>query len=139
MIEPKEIELDGRKYVISKLPATVGREIITQYPISNIPKVGDYKASKELMLKLMSYVAVNIDGQELRLTTEDLINNHVRNGEVLISLEKEMFAYNFDFFTNGNLSSFLGTLEKVAGEKVTEILTTLSGKLSALEKQASMS
>lgn len=138
MIEPKEVEVRGRKYTISKLPATVGREIMFMYPTSNIPKIGDYKSSQSIMLKLMSYVAVILpDGRELRLTTEDLVNNHVPDAETLLCLEKEMFKYNFNFFQNGNASNFLTELEKRATQKGIGILTTLLERLSQAGKQPS--
>lgn len=138
MIEPKEISVNGKKFIISKLPATVGREVLFLYPTSNIPKVGDYKASQDIMLKLMSYVAVETaDGKQVELKTQALVDNHVPNAETLILLEKEMFAYNFDFFTNGNASNFLKALEKRATQKGIEMLTTLLERLLQAGKQPS--
>ena len=138
MIDEKEIEVRGRKYIISKVPATVGREILFKYPTSNIPKIGDYSASNEIMLKLMSYVAaITPDGGRIELKSQALVDNHVPNAETLILLEKEMFKYNFDFFQNGNASDFLTMLEKRTTAKGTEILTTLLAHLSQVEKQPS--
>lgn len=138
MIEPKEISVNGKKFIISKLPATVGREVLFLYPTSNIPKVGDYKASQDIMLKLMSYVAVETaDGKQVELKTQALVDNHIPNAETLILLEKEMFAYNFDFFTNGNASNFLKALEKRATQKGIEMLTTLLERLLQAGKQPS--
>lgn len=138
MIQPKEISINGKKFIISKLPATVGREVLFLYPTSNIPKVGDYKASQDIMLKLMSYVAVETaDGTQVELKTQALVDNHIPNAETLILLEKEMFAYNFDFFTNGNASNFLKTLEKRATQKGIGMLTTLLERLSQAGKQPS--
>ncbi|MBC8653148.1 hypothetical protein GQR86_07550 [Providencia vermicola] len=56
LIKPKEVaikDVDGveKIFVISRLPATVGREILAKYPLSNAPKIGDYEVSKEAMLK----------------------------------------------------------------------------------------
>lgn len=138
MIDEKEIEIRGRKYVISKVPATVGREILFKYPTSNIPKIGDYAASQDIMLKMMAYVAaVTPEGQRIELKTQTLVDNHVPNAETLILLEKEMFSYNFDFFHDGNASDFLKALETRATTKGIEILTTLLERLSQAEKQHS--
>lgn len=140
MIEEKEIEVRGRKYIISKVPATVGREILFKYPTSNIPKVGDYGQSQEIMLKLLSYVAaVTPEGQRIELKTQTLVDNHVPNAETLILLEKEMFSYNFDFFHDGNASNFLKALEKRATSKGIEMLTTLLERLSQTGKPHSKS
>lgn len=67
MLEPieKEIPLpDGgtKTFILSKFPAIAGREIVTQYPTTGAPKIGDYKTNEALMLKLMAYVAVPIEG-----------------------------------------------------------------------------
>ena len=138
MIQEKEIEIRGKKYIISKLPATVGREVLFKYPTSNIPKVGDYNVSQEIMLKMLSYVQVELpDGNLLALKTQALVDNHVPNAETLILLEKEMFMYNFDFFQDGTASAFLAALEKRAIQKGSEILTTLLGQLSHQVKQPS--
>lgn len=138
MIEPKEVIVKGKKFTISKLPATIGREVLFKYPTSNMPKIGDYATSNEIMLKLMQYVAVEMpDGNLLELKTESLVNNHVESAEMLLLLEKEMFKYNFDFFQNGNASTFLTELERKATEKGIGILTSLLERLSQVAKQPS--
>lgn len=86
----------------------------------------------------MSYVGVRLDnGEVLQLKTRELVDNHVPNAETLILLEKEMFNYNYDFFQNGNASTFLEGLEKRASKKGIEMLTGLLERLSQAEKQAS--
>ena len=140
MIQEKDVEIRGKKYVISKLPATVGREVLFLYPTSNLPKVGDYGKSQEVMLKLLSYVGIRLEnGDVLQLKTRELVDNHVPDAESLLLLEKEMFAYNYDFFQNGEASTFFQKLEKLATKKGIEMLTTLLGRLSQAEKQPSKS
>jgi hypothetical protein len=103
MIEPKEYpvqQADGteRVYILSKVPAVAGREIVAKYPLSNIPKIGEYAASEEVMFKLMAYVqAVTRDGQTVPLTTRALIDNHVPDTATLMRLEAAMLEYNFGF------------------------------------------
>jgi hypothetical protein len=126
MLEPKDLE--GTKYVLSKFPATVGREILLQYPTSGMPKIGDYGTNEALMLKLMTYVGVRIDGRDepLMLTTRQLVDNHIKDAETLMRIEWAMMSYNFAFFTNGKLS---GILERAGSQAVTliqKILTDLS-------------
>lgn len=139
MIDEKEIEVRGKNYIISKLPATVAREVLFLYPTSNLPKVGDYASSERVMLLLMSYVGVKINDALIPLKTKELVNNHVSDAETLLLLEKEMFKYNYDFFQSGNASTFLTQLEKRATSKGIEILTTLLERLSQAGKQPSMS
>lgn len=102
LIKPKEITVidsdrQQHTFIISRLPATIGREILAKYPLSNAPKIGDYEVSKEAMLKMMAYVAVEKEGQEIYLKTSTLIDNHVPDGEALIRLELEMLKYNTSF------------------------------------------
>ena len=109
MIEPKEIEIDGKKFIISKFPAIAGREIMTQYPISEIPKAGEYSHQEELVLKIMCFVGVNISGAShpLMLNSKALVDNHVPSWEVLIRLERAIMEYNCSFFQDGRPSTVL--------------------------------
>lgn len=135
LIQPKEIEVSGKIYRISKFPATVGREIVAKYPVSNMPKLGDYKVSEEIMTKLMSYVEVVLPERSIRLSTVELVNNHVPDWEALAKLEWEMLQYNCSFLTNGKSSNFLEKLARLAEQKISEILTASLGKSSVRAKQ----
>lgn len=135
LLQPKEIDINGKTYRISKFPATVGREIVAKYPVSNMPKLGDYKVSEEVMLKLMSYVEAVLPERSIRLSTQELANNHVPDWEVLAQLEWEMLSYNCSFLTNGKSLSFFEKLAHLAEQKISEILTASLGKSSARAKQ----
>lgn len=138
LLEPKEIDINGKAFILSKLPAVQAREIISKYPVANMPKLGDYKVSEETMLKLMKYVAVPVEGREpLQLMSIDLINNHVPNWEVLVQLEWWMLEYNCSFFQNGKALNFLDKLKVLAQQNVSEMLTGLLDKSSRAEKQPS--
>lgn len=125
MIEPKEVEVDGKTFHISKVPAMAGREIFTQYITTGAPKIGDYDKNQALMLKMMSFVSVETEGGMLSLSTKELINNHVPSWENLMLLEKHMIEYNCSFFANGKLSSFLEKSGETALDKITSMLTGL--------------
>jgi hypothetical protein len=118
IIKPKEIMVKNRDgeeklFIISRLPAVAGREVLAKYPVANIPKLGEYKASEEAMRLLMSCVAVPREGMDpLRLTTTALIDNHVEDGEQLLRLEFEMLRYNTSFFGNAGNSGFVEHLIK---------------------------
>lgn len=133
MIKPKEFaakDYEGaeKTFIISKLPATLGREILAKYPVSNIPKLGEYQSSEEAMLKLMAHVGVPIEGRDepLRLTTRTLIDNHVADGEQLLRLEMAMLEYNYSFFGKGGASTFfVGLVQK----HLPSIIKTLTDSL----------
>lgn len=144
-LEPKEVTIktlkgDDRTYTISKFPAIAGREIIAGYPLTAIPKVGDYKANEEIMLKLMCYVGIALpNGDTLALKTGTLIDNHVPDYETLVKLEMEMMRYNTSFFGNGEVSNFLATIVKKALASISPTLIPLLAQLSEVAKRRSKS
>ncbi|HEK1910658.1 TPA: hypothetical protein SMR85_000544 [Proteus mirabilis] len=142
LIKPKEITVidsdrQQHTFIISRLPATIGREILAKYPLSNTPKIGDYEVSKEAMLKMMAYVAVEKEGQEIYLKTSTLIDNHVPDGEALIRLELEMLKYNTSFFGNGGSQNFLQYLLGKLSGSLPSIIKTLMASLPSSSQPAS--
>lgn len=142
LLQPKEIiisDQDGkeRTYILSKFPAVDGREIVAKYPISALPKLGDYAVSEETMLKLMSFVAVDNNGTPLRLSTRALVNNHVPDFETLAKIEMGMMEYNCSFLRDGRISNFLQGFARNLQESTFKTLTDLLARLSPQEKQPS--
>ena len=142
LIKPKEITVidsdrQQHPFIISRFPATIGREILAKYPLSNAPKIGDYEVSKEAMLKMMAYVAVEKEGQEIYLKTSTLIDNHVPDGEALIRLELEMLKYNTSFFGNGGSQNFLQYLLGKLSGSLPSIIKTLMASLPSSSQPAS--
>ncbi len=138
-LEPKEIQIDGCTFIISKFPAVEGREIFSKYTTSNIPKVGQYEASEAIMLKMMTFVQrVPEDGSDpIRLQTKTLVNNHVPNWEILAKLEWAMLQYNFSFFQNGKGLDFLKNVKHLAQSEASKMLTDLLAKSLQAAKQVS--
>lgn len=131
LIQPKELVLTGkdgveRTYVLSILPYPVGRKVASLYPTANMPKIGDYNVSQEVMQDLFKYVAVRReDADDLRLTTLALISNHVPDAVTGLKLEASMLAYNFDFFGEGGISKFLCTFLETRLPELIRMLTPL--------------
>lgn len=122
LIKPQTITVtDADKtphtFVVSRMPAVAGREVLAKYPLANMPKTGDYSVSQEAMLLMMSYVGKEMEnGDVLRLKTQGLIDNHVPDGEALIRLEIEMLRYNTSFFGSAGGKNFLDSLlDKITG------------------------
>ncbi len=143
LIKPEELNItdpDGteRTYILSNFDAVNGREIITQYPMTGLPKAGDYPENKKLMNKLMSYVAVVVDDKKIRLETDALINNHVRNADTLLQIEMAMMVKNCSFFRDGRSLDFFDMLAQMFTKKLLEILTPSSEPSLQEEKQPSM-
>jgi hypothetical protein len=140
LLEPTDFEIGEKKYLLSKFPAMDGREIVTQYLASGIPKIGDYKRNEEIAIKLMGYVAaVNENGHETRLVTRELINSHVKDWETLLKIEAAMMEYNCSFFQNGQASDFLITIARTIKQLISQTLMASSGQSSAQNTQPSTS
>lgn len=142
MTDNKEVTLptqDGsvRTYTIFKFPAVQGREIVAKYPLSSMPKIGEYEVNQEVMLKAMCYVGVPLgDTGELQmLTTLALVNNHVPDWETLARLEMVLLEYNVSFFGNGVNSVSFETLIQQAPAWITKTLTPLFQQLLQAVKQ----
>lgn len=138
LLQPKEFSVqtqagDTRVYVLSKFPAIPGREIIAKYPLSAMPKLGDYAVNEETMLKLMSYVGVpSGTGEPLLLSTRALVDNHVPDWETLARVEIAMMEYNVSFFGNGRA---LGSFEGIARKALSWIVQTLTDSLPQYSAQ----
>lgn len=128
MIEPKTfvVKTPGgaeRTFILTKFPAIAGREIIAKYPVSNIPKVGEYPQSEEVMLKLMAFVAVQpAEGAPIMLSTAALVDNHVGDAISLMTIEAAMLEYNFGFFARAKLSGFLESFAPKAAAWISQTL-----------------
>lgn len=140
LLEPKTITIEEpameegkapiiRNFIISKYPALAGREIVTQYLTSGLPKIGDYKRNEELAIKSLSYAAVVTPAGELRLSNRDLIENHVGSFETCLRLEWAMLEYNCSFFRNGRASSFLKGIAQTIKQSGTQMLMDLLAQL----------
>ena len=132
LLEQKDTEIDGKEFVISKFPAMAGYEIVTQFPISAVPKLGDFATHKELIYKIMNYVGVRVEGNQtvLRLSTEALINNHTGSWETLSKLIMAMMEYNCTFLASGKISGFLDSIMESLPTFLSKILMSSQAQSS---------
>lgn len=114
-----------RPYLISKFPALMGRELVSVYPVANLPKIGDYAASEAMMLKLMTRVAALRPDKTvwLPLVSKDLYDNHVPDWEAGAKIEGAAWEHNCSFFGNGKLSIFCGDIVQNLQRWITSTLT----------------
>ena len=124
MIEAKEIEVSGKKYIISKIPSMDGFEIIVRFGAELSKRAEDYTKIEEVTLKLLSYCQVRVSSDHtFSLSTRDMINNHVKTVWDVFRLQKAMIDYNFDFFVQERISIFW--------EELTAKLPSLVSKMLA--------
>lgn len=125
-------------YVLSEFDAVTWRKIFSQYPLTALPKIGDYAENEKLMIDLMSHVAVlTNDGRRMRLETMALINNHVPYGDMLAKLEIKMMGKNYDFFQDGKILTFFDHVLQIIVKNLSETLMLSLEQSSVLEKQLS--
>lgn len=144
MIKPALVEIKNgddelKQFIVTRLPASEGREVFTTYLTANLPKVGSYEVSEAMMLKLMSYVYVPSEPDSLEsklpLKTKALLNSHVTDWEMLIRLEKAMMEHNCSFFRDGKGLNFLETLKENLLQSATKTLTDLLVQSLQTDKQ----
>lgn len=140
-LRPKPVtvaDMDGveHAFILHRFPAVAGREIVAKYPLTAMPKLGDYAINEETMLKLMAHVAaVPKQGDPIFLTTRALVDNHTYDWETLAKLEWGMLEYNTSFFTNGKASTFFAGFMPTLKGWITSTLMDLLQQLSAQTKQ----
>lgn len=143
LIEPEEIKVSGadgveKSYVISKFPCIQGREIIAGYPLSAAPKLGDYKANEEIMLKLMGFTEVVMDdGDNINLGSRVMIDQHLPDWETLVKIEKAMIEYNCSFFGKGKNSVSFEAMLRKALQSIIKTSMDLLQQSSQTDKQPS--
>lgn len=131
LLEPKVIHLEkSGDFIISRLPCMVAREVFMRYCASNINIIElarNYEASSgDIAKKMLAYTAHLVNGREIRMETETLLNQHVLSYEDLGKLEGEMIIYNFSFLSverwSPYLSLFKGKLESFTTKTLTNLL-----------------
>ncbi len=144
-LQPEDIEIEDKKFIISKFPAIAGREIVTQYFSSALPgKFGDYKLNKEMFDKAMCYVAaINSEGNPIVLSVPALVDNHVvskdSSWEMLLKLETRLMVYNCAFLQAGRVSNFLNSIKEKLPQLISKILTDSLAPLSPQNSQPTKS
>lgn len=139
LIKPVEqtiTTMDGEEITIriGRLPATEGRRFVALFPVSALPKVGDYAVNEECMGLLMRYVeVVKADGYSIRLTTKALIDNHIPDWEALAKCEKAAMEHNTSFFRDGRP---LVSCEPLIQRTLRWVIKTLTPSLGQLLKNA---
>lgn len=111
-IEPKEMEIDGRKYVISKIPAIQAQQIYRAV-MQEAKDDGDVAMTyltEPTTVALLAYSAL-VDGDNwTALDDPNQVNFACPRIENLIKLEAAMIRYNFGFLFDGTLQEVLGVL-----------------------------
>ena len=130
-IDPKEIETEGHKFIISKVPCTVALRIFEKLQQCEAPvlKLKFYDEIEKLRYELLSYCAIdpatssNPNLKPIVLINEGLVRAHIKTHTVLSGLINEMREYNEGFLTRGSLQNLLDSMMEKLPDTLTKILT----------------
>ncbi len=139
LLQPKTVDINGYKFIISKMPCTVAQEVIFKLPTGLVPLISQYSQAEEMAFKMLSYCErVYTDGRaNVPLVSKAIIDNHVPDFQTLMKLEQECLQYNYDFFAQGKVLSFLNKGLSLAESKASGILTDLLDRLLSAGVQLS--
>lgn len=137
LLEPKMVEINGYKFVISKMPCTVAQEVIYKLPTGLVPLLSNFSQAEEMAFKMLSYCSrvYSDDRGCVQLISKVVIDNHVPDFSTLTQLEAECLKYNYDFFAQGRALTFCQKALSHVESKTSEILTDLLDKLLQAGKQ----
>lgn len=111
-LEKKEIEIEGTKYLISKLPAIQGQQAYGAVMKEGLSSgnIGMTYLSSETGLKLLAYTAYKDGEAWVPIENEFVANIACDSIQKLIKLEAAMIRYNFGFLFDGTLQKVLEEL-----------------------------
>lgn len=131
----KLVEAMGKVYKILQMGVYDTRKVCLTYPMSLIPKLGEYAINEELSNLLMKYVEVKVklpDGKEhwLRLDNRELVEQHVPPMQ-LLPLEIAVIDHTTGFFSSGKFQDLVADQLVLLGQN---IITTLTQSLAQSSK-----
>lgn len=137
LIKPEEFKINEKTFILSRFPASKGRELMAKYVMSAVPKLGDYDANHKIMLEILSYVvAVTKKGEYYKLVNSTAIDKHVEDWQELMQLEIAVLEYNQNFFPRGQILNLLKTLKQAAEQLLAGISMESLPQLLQTAKQA---
>lgn len=138
LIDPKEVVLkdgEGRehKFLIGKIPyLSGGRKVISGYlPTSS--KSEQYEQNEDLARILFRHCEVVKPERNIRLETDDLVNNHLHDAQLAIKLEEAAFQRQVNFYPDGGLFGHLGDLGRLIAALASKTETPLQPASSELD------
>ena len=135
LLEPKEIEIDGFKFIISKMPCTTAQEVLVNLPQGLIPILSEFTKYEKYIFKMLSYCERVYEDKSVPLISKEIIDNNVPTFDVLYKLEFACLEHNYGFFGDGRALIFWNEVASLVKSNLSEILTDLSGKLFQAAEQ----
>ena len=140
LLDPKEVciaDKDGHQhtYKIGKVPYAAGGRRLAVEAISKLKKL-DYIDDPDLARMMFRHVAVmTSDGQEIILSTDELVNNHVPDIPTGLKIEMALVEHNTGFSPAGSLRTLPQEWLRII-EQLNIIISTLSQVTSSVQESA---
>lgn len=132
----KEIEINGCKFLISKMPCLMSQEVLIRIGQGLLPMINQYQITEDMAVKMLSRCQrIYGDKPNVPLISKEIIENHIPDFQTLMLLEKELLELNYGFFDFGSLLNFLSEGLSLAESKLSKMLTDLLDRLYQAEKQ----
>lgn len=119
-IGAKEIEIGGRKFAISRIPAIAAQTSVYPVVAKSVQMhgvLGITMLDSQTVREILKYTAVRLDdGSWLELDIDTRIDDTFTNSfKELVKLVVSMVRENFGFLTDGNLHEVLGIVGAETG------------------------
>ena len=101
LIDKKDVEIEGKKYFISRIPAVQAQKIfLAGFSALSNKAMGSLPPA--MIDELLTYCGTyNGEGAEVQFVNSDITNMFVKDMFELVLLEHEMVRYNFSFLFDG--------------------------------------
>lgn len=141
-------ETTTKTFNIGRYPATegvymIGRvsELLKDGLRPDAKNTGSFaKRLREVSIEVCAYVEAKLpNGEFIALSSNEMINAHVSDGEMMLQLMKEVHDWNTFFFNSGRLLKTSRSMMDNIKQQTTKILSQLLGSSSQKNKRNSTS
>lgn len=99
-MDEKRIEIEDKKVIIHKAPATVAYDAALHYRACL--DANDFVGTQNTMYELLKYAEIELsDGRRVTLDNKEIINQHFKEAKSMFKLQRAVSEHNFGFFENG--------------------------------------
>lgn len=112
LLNKEDIEIDGKKYFISSIPAIQAQRMLVR-AFGAFSKGDVAGLSADILEELLGYAgAYNPNGAEVQFLDEEIIGMMVSDPAVLMEIEVRMVEKNFGFLADGRLNRVVERLSR---------------------------
>lgn len=117
-IKPRDLEVGGKTYAISQIPAIESQEIYREVAkcVKEFGPLGMTMLPSGALRAILSYVAARVNDSWFPLDTESRIDSYITDKADMNRIVVAMIKENWSFLTDGNLLDVLGLGEAEESE-----------------------